>query len=217
MENGVCPVRGRAHHKLAAIKLITTVLCALLNHPHPSGDQGWLMFPPRQCTGLHSSPQPDNAPDNGVPGANGRTCEEFDLPRCLTGKLGFDACRTNQTVTCEDFWRLVKLSRPKLARVLLQQSNRHRNFMFRTPHRVDMQHNPQCILSTLGIKPIFGCITQPFVNRFQRAVCQDDGRAAFELAGDKLTCGMSILLFTGASKRLQTRLLTITRPFLNRF
>jgi hypothetical protein len=68
-----------------------------------------------------------------------------------------------------------------------------------------------------GGKSIFRCTTQVFVNRFQRVIYQNDRHAALQLPGGKLTCSMSIQLFTGASDCLKTRLSTITRPFFTRF
>jgi hypothetical protein len=47
-------------------------------------------------------------------------------------------------------------------------------------------------------------LPKAFFNRFQRAICQNDRRAAFEVVGDKLTGSMFFQLFTVAPKRMKT-------------
>jgi hypothetical protein len=59
-------------------------------------------------------------------------------------------------------------------------------------------------------------VTRPFLNRFQCVIYQNDGRATLQLAGDKLTCSVSIQLFASASKRLKTRLSTFRTPHVSR-
>jgi hypothetical protein len=73
-----------------------------------------------------------------------------------------------------------------------------------------------CTGASKRLKTRLLTVIQSICNRFQRAICQNDGRAMLQLAGNKLTCGMSIQLFTGASKRLKTQLLPFRSPHVSR-